>query len=88
MKKESIKSARELYAEGTDYQFDTPELLLSPWTSYRLINSPKHMCFVLGRYKFSAKILEGKETIMEIGPGDGFGLPLISQAVGRDQAAA
>ena len=76
-----IKSAQKAYKEGTDYQFDTQELRLGPWTSYSLINDPKHMCFVLSRYKFCAKILEGKDTVMEIGSGDGFGLPIIAQAV-------
>jgi len=75
------RSAEKLYKEGTDYQFDTQELKLGPWTSYSLINDPKHMCFVLSRYKFCAKMLEGKNTVMEIGSGDGFGLPIIAQAV-------
>lgn len=74
------KSAKDHYKEGTDYQFETPELSLGPWTSYSLISDPKHMCFVLARYKFCAKMLEGKKTIMEVGGGDGFGLPLIAQS--------
>ncbi len=73
------KSAKKAYREGTDYQFMTPEFKLGPWTSYSLINDPKHMSFVLARYKFCAKMLEGKKTIMEIGSGDGFGLPMIAQ---------
>ncbi|MCX5696379.1 MAG: class I SAM-dependent methyltransferase [Candidatus Omnitrophica bacterium] len=73
------KSAQKAYKEGTDYQFDTQELKLGPWTSYSLINDPKHMCFVLSRYKFCAKMLEGKKRVMEIGSGDGFGLPIIAQ---------
>lgn len=73
------KSAKKAYKGGTDYQFNTPELKLGPWTSYSLINDPKHMCFVLSRYKFCAKMLEGKKVIMEIGSGDGFGLPIIAQ---------
>ncbi len=73
------KSAEKAYKEGTDYQFDTEELKLGPWTSYSLINDPKHMCFVLSRYKFCAKMLEGKKVIMEVGTGDGFGLPIIAQ---------
>lgn len=76
-----IKSAKKAYKKGTDYQFNTRELRLGPWTSYSLINDPKHMCFVLSRYKFCAKMLEGKNTVMEIGSGDGFGLPIIAQAV-------
>lgn len=77
------KSAKEAYAEGTDYQFDTPELQLGPWTSYSLINDPKHLCFVLSRYKFCTKMLAGKKAIMEIGPGDCFGLPLLAQVAER-----
>jgi 2-polyprenyl-3-methyl-5-hydroxy-6-metoxy-1,4-benzoquinol methylase len=73
------KSAKKAYKEGTEYQFNTRELKLGPWTSYSLINDPKHMCFVLSRYKFCAKMLEGKRVIMEIGSGDGFGLPSIAQ---------
>src|SRR3990167_4003487 len=75
-----MKSAKNAYNEGTDYQFATTEIRLGPWTSYSLINDPKHMCFVLSRYKFCAKMLEGKKNIMEVGSGDGFGLPIIAQA--------
>lgn len=74
------QSAEEAYREGTEYQFDTQELQLGPWTSYSLIHDPKHMAFVLARYKFCAKMLQGKKSVMEIGPGDGFGLPMIAQA--------
>lgn len=73
------KSAKKAYHEGTEYQFDTSELKLGPWTSYSMINDPKHMCFVLSRYKFCAKMLEAKKIIMEVGAGDGFGLPIIAQ---------
>jgi len=75
----TLKSAEKAYEEGTSYQFNTPEIKLGPWTSYSLINDPKHMCFVLSRYKFCAKMLEGKDVIMELGSGDGFGLPIIAQ---------
>jgi 2-polyprenyl-3-methyl-5-hydroxy-6-metoxy-1,4-benzoquinol methylase len=77
------QSAKKAYAEGTDYQFNTQELALGPWTSYSLINDPKHMCFVLSRYKFCAKMLAGKKTVMEVGAGDGFGLPIIAQAAAK-----
>jgi len=72
-------SAKEAYKKGTDYQFDTKEITLGPWTSYSLINDPKHMSFVLSRYKFCAKMLEGKLSVMEVGSGDGFGIPIIAQ---------
>jgi cyclopropane fatty-acyl-phospholipid synthase-like methyltransferase len=72
-------SAESLFKKVTVPQFETEELSLGPWTSHSIINDPKHLCFVLSRYKFCAKMLEGKETVMEIGSGDGFGLPLLAQ---------
>jgi 2-polyprenyl-3-methyl-5-hydroxy-6-metoxy-1,4-benzoquinol methylase len=72
-------SQKEAYKMASEYQFDTPSLLLGPWTSYSLLNDPKHMCFVLARYKFCAKILLEKKNILEIGCGDGFGIPIIAQ---------
>lgn len=71
------------YRKGTDYQFDCDEISLGPWTSYSLMHDPKHMAFVLSRYKFCAKMLEGKDYVIEIGPGDGFGVPIMAQAVGH-----
>lgn len=73
--------AKKAYARGTDPQFQTQEITLGPWTSFSCINDPRHMAFVLARYKFCSKMLEGKDNVMEIGSGDGFGLPLVAQAV-------
>src|SRR5438874_3784324 len=74
-------TVREAYAKAAEMLFAPSEIPLGPWTSYSLINDPKHMSFVLSRYKFCAKMLQGKERVLEIGVGDGFGLPLIAQAV-------
>lgn len=76
-------TAAEAYALGTDYQFETDELKVGPWTSYSILNDPKHLVFTLARYKFCAKLLEGRESVLEVGPGDGIGLPIIAQAVKR-----
>jgi len=73
-------SQKQAFELGTGYQFDTEPVSLGPWTSYSLLNDPKHMCFVLSRYKFCAKMLEGKNRILEIGCGDAFGIPIIAQA--------
>jgi len=75
------KSAAELYSESTAGQFETPEIALGPWTSYSLTVDPKHLAFVLARYKFVARMLQGRARVLEIGSGDGFGLPLVAQAV-------
>lgn len=76
-------TAAEAYALGTDYQFLTKELTLGPWSSYSILNDPKHLVFTLARYKFCAKMLEGRESVLEVGPGDGIGLPIMAQAVKR-----
>ncbi len=74
---------RQVYHEGSDFQFEHEEIPLGAPSSYSLTHDPKHLAFVLARYKFCAKMLEGKKTVMEIGSGDGIGLPLVAQAVGH-----
>jgi len=75
-------SQQKAYKLGTDYQF-IDSVKLGPWTSYSLLNDPKHMGFVLARYKFCAKMLEGMDLVLEVGCGDGFGTPIIAQAVNK-----
>lgn len=72
---------KEAYHAGADFQFEHEEILLGAPTSYSLVHDPKHLAFVLSRYKFVAKMLEGKKSVLEIGSGDGIGLPLIAQVV-------
>ena len=73
------KKQEQAFKEGTDYQFATKKIELGPWTSFSLLNDPIHMCFVLSRYKFCAKMLKGKKRILEIGCGDAFGIPIAAQ---------
>ncbi len=80
---ETQPSAWDLHLKAAAPQFACEEILLGPWTSYSLMHDPRHMAFVLARYKFCAKMLEGKDYVVEIGCGDGFGIPLIAQAVKR-----
>ena len=56
----------EAYHLGTDYQF-IDSIDLGPWTSYSLLNDPKHMGFVLARYKFCAKMFDGMNKAIEVG---------------------
>jgi len=77
------REAWNLHIEATVDQFKTTEIHLGPWTSYSLIHDPKHMAFVLSRYKFCAKMLSGKLKVLEVGCGDGFGIPIVAQSVGE-----
>lgn len=45
-------------------------------------SDPKRLVFVLSRYKFVAKMLSGKERVLEVGCGDGFPARIVLQEVG------
>lgn len=44
-------------------------------------DDPRHLLFVLARYKFVAKMLSGKQRVLEVGCGDAFGIRLVQQEV-------
>jgi len=54
---------------------------LGPWSSHIYRSDPRHLLFVLSRYKFVAKLLADKDHVLEIGCGDGIGLPVVLQSV-------
>jgi len=66
-------------------QFDTyiergsPKM--GPWVSHIWRSDPRHLGFLLARYKFCAKMLEGKKEVLEVGCGDAFGTPIVLQTV-------
>lgn len=45
-------------------------------------DDPRHFVFVLARYKFVAKMLSGKQRVLEVGCGDAFGTRIVLQEVG------
>src|SRR6266446_1193518 len=46
-------------------------------------SDPKHLLFMLARYHFVARMLNGQARVLEIGCGDGSGAPLVAHAVGE-----
>jgi 2-polyprenyl-3-methyl-5-hydroxy-6-metoxy-1,4-benzoquinol methylase len=52
-----------------------------PMASFTWNTDPKRLLFVLSRYKFAAKILEGSENVVEVGCGDGFAARIVKQHV-------
>jgi len=46
-------------------------------------DDPRRLVFLLSRYKFVAKMLSGKKSVLEIGCADGFGSRLVAQEVGK-----
>jgi len=46
-------------------------------------DDPKHVLFTLARYKFVSKMLEGYDSVLEVGCGDAFGTRLVADTVNR-----
>ena len=47
------------------------------------MRDPRSLLFKCARYKFVAKVLRGRQYVVEIGCGDGFAAPLVAQEVGE-----
>ena len=75
--------ARNAWDEVTSIHGRSPSdsIELGPSASYQYRVDPKHLCFVLSRYKFCSKSLAGKARVLEVGCGDAFGTPIVAQAV-------
>lgn len=56
-------------------------ITLGPMSSFTWSNDPKRLLFVLSRYKFAARVLEGASNVIEIGCGDGFASRIVRQHV-------
>lgn len=46
-------------------------------------DDPRRIGFVLARYKFVAKMLQGTSRVLEVGCADGFGTRVVQQHVGK-----
>lgn len=73
----SEKKQKQLFEEASSYQFATEQIVLGPWTSYSILTDPKHLGFVLARYKFASKMIREGGSTLEVGCGDGIGAPVL-----------
>jgi SAM-dependent methyltransferase len=70
------------------YQFEVDLALkegiarLGIMTNQRWRDDPRGLLFILARYKFVAKMLAGKDRVVEIGCADAFGTRVVQQEVG------
>jgi 2-polyprenyl-3-methyl-5-hydroxy-6-metoxy-1,4-benzoquinol methylase len=76
-----MNRAEEAHQQAIEHQLNASRLTLGGQTSNSLLGDPKHLGFVLARYKFVAKMLDGQNMVLEIGCGDGIGMPVVAQAV-------
>lgn len=69
--------------ESIDRAIESDPIELGRYTSSDYASDPKHLSFVASRYKFAAKLLAGRDSVIEIGCGDGFGAPIVASTVKR-----
>lgn len=60
----------------------TDRVLLGPSASYQWVNDPKHLLFVLARYKHAARLIGQAERVLEVGCGEGIGARLLAEGRG------
>lgn len=64
-----------------DFKDDVYDEHMGLMTSYRWRHDPKTVLFMLSRYKFVSKMLEGYPNVLEVGCGDAFGSHLVAEVV-------
>lgn len=79
-----LRNARQraMIEEQYDACLAAEPVTLGPMHSHSFRHDPKHLGFVLARYKFVAKMLAGKARVAEIGCGEGLGANLVRPEVG------
>ena len=79
-RKKKSKDSKALW-ESVVEQIHAEPVVLSRKSSELYRTNPKHLVFLLSRYKFCAKLLEGHDQVIELGCGDGFGSAIVAAAV-------
>lgn len=71
------------YQRALDLEATHGLLRLGLMTNQHWHDDPKRVGFVMARYKFVAKMMEGFDRVLEMGCGDGFYDRIVAQAVGH-----
>ena len=59
------------------------EFKMGGHASHTMHYDPRRLVFMLSRYKFVSKMLEGKADVLEVGCADGFGSNIVAPTVGK-----
>jgi len=77
------KLIQDMYINHVNEYSKSEEQWFGPLSSFKLRHDPKYIIFMLSRYKAASKFLRGKNNILEIGCGDGIGIPILLQEVDK-----
>jgi 2-polyprenyl-3-methyl-5-hydroxy-6-metoxy-1,4-benzoquinol methylase len=81
-KPDPLKTREPQYQRSIDLMQEKGGLTtLGLMTNQAWQDDPRHLLFTLARYKFVAKILSGRDHVLEIGCADAFGTRLVLQEV-------
>jgi len=78
-----MNDSKELWQSLIKNSFGKDPVILGELSSDTYKNDPMHLCFALSRYKFCARMLNGLDTVIEVGIGDGLGSPIIAKSVNQ-----
>lgn len=70
------------YQRGLELYRNLGPEALGPMMNQVWHDDPRRLTFVLARYKFVAKMLSGKQRVLEVGCADAFGTRVVQQEVG------
>ncbi|HUP77280.1 MAG TPA: hypothetical protein VM260_01875, partial [Pirellula sp.] len=82
----SDTTVEKQYQVQVDNYSNLGPIQLGLTTSHLWRSDPRHLGFLLARYKVVAKLLSGKSRVLEIGCGDGFAINVVLQEVGSVHA--
>jgi SAM-dependent methyltransferase len=78
----SVARIKDVY-EAIPLESASGSYTLGPYNSENLWRDPRRIGFLLSRYKFVSKMLEGSASVLEIGCQEGLGTTLVAKSVGR-----
>ena len=78
-----MKTKDTVNQTGFETQLRIGETRLGVLKNWEWYDDPKRFLFSMSRYKFVAKMLDGRRNVLELGCGDGFNAPIVRQSVER-----
>jgi cyclopropane fatty-acyl-phospholipid synthase-like methyltransferase len=81
MTKTVLGAGEQHYKNRIDQIVERGVERLGLMTGWAWHDDPRHLLFTLARYKFVAKMLAGRDRVLEIGCSDGFATRLVAQTV-------